>query len=158
MFGRQLRHAVTLENPLEVRTMRSGRRCRKSLRFVLRLHFPSSDHLSSDPLASRYSYPLPSFLTSSTPLFTDVGPPNILYYLPLELQALLNIDLPSRLSNIYESVTASFKGGMSFICPTAMKRGRPRSWVWQWREGRGKRMRGRRMQFEVVLQAYSCLR
>ena len=26
VFGRQLRHAVLLENPLEVRTMRSGRK------------------------------------------------------------------------------------------------------------------------------------
>ena len=40
----------------------------------------------------------------------------------------------------------------------AMKRGRPNSWVWQWRGGRGKRIRGRCMHVELVLHAYKHLR
>ena len=65
---------------------------------------------------------------------------------------------PSRLSNLYESLRASMKGKMSPICHRAMKRGRPSSWVWQWREGKGERMCGRCIRFEVVLHAYRHLR
>ena len=70
---------------------------------------------------------------------------------PLELRILLNIDLLSCLSNLYESLTASLKGKMSPIYYTVMKRRRPSSWVWQGREWR---MRGRCVRFEVVLHAY----
>ena len=65
---------------------------------------------------------------------------------------------PSRLSNLYESLTASMKGKMSLICHSAMKRGRPSSWVWQWRERGGKRMWRRCIRGEVVLHAYRHLR
>ena len=69
-------------------------------------------------------------LTSSTPLFTDVNPPNVL---PLETP-----DPPHNRPS-FTFLTASLKGKMSLICHTAMKRGRPSL------RGSKERMRGKSM-------------
>ena len=98
---------------------------------------------------------VPQVLLSSPPIHPSLyrhNPPNNLYVIAVRtLQNPLKIVLPSGLSNLYESLTASLKGKMSLICHVAMKRGRSSSWVWQWREGWG---RGRRMRCEVVLHTY----
>ena len=103
-------------------------------------------------------------LLSSPPLLTSSTPPSQTWVYemssmtsPLEpLQLLQKIELPSRLSNLYPSLTASLKETMSLICHTAMKRrrGRPSSWVWQWRERKGERMRGRCMRVEMGCRCY----
>ena len=94
--------------------------------------------ITGTPILPSYPYPPPSSQTRIYEMFYMTS--------PLEgLRLLQKIELPSRLSNLYASLMASLKEKMSLICHTAMKRGRPSSWVWQWRERKGERLRGRCM-------------
>ncbi|EDR07020.1 uncharacterized protein LACBIDRAFT_299272 [Laccaria bicolor S238N-H82] len=127
MFGRlELKHAVRLENRLAIRTMR-----RRTTRSGL------EEMPKESKIHAHCSFDTPEFVAwPSVPTFTSTSRMRIYQTFSisslLEPQTLLKVNLPSCLSNLYESLTASLKERVSLICHTVMKRGRPSSLFWQW--------------------------